>query len=89
MHICSEPMCCFQSNLEKQAVMDVAYYNLLVKGLYSKSRVCAYMEYHIEPVLIKPGYLQCNQNDFVFRYLQVSLSRLINIILTFCCATYR
>lgn len=89
MHICSEPMCCFQSNLETQAVMDVAYYNLFVKGLYSKGRISAYMEYHIEPVFIKKGYLHCNQNDFVFRYLKVSLSRLINIILTFCCAAYR
>lgn len=34
-HIYSEPMCCFEANQVKQAVMDVAYCNLL-KGSIAK-----------------------------------------------------
>lgn len=52
-------MCCFEPKQEKQAVMDVAYCNLL-KG--SIGRVCGYRHgtvYHNEPVTVK----QCHQND--------------------------
>lgn len=46
-------MCCFEPKQEKQAVMDVAYCNLL-KG--SIGRVCGYRHgtvYHNEPVTVK------------------------------------
>lgn len=66
--------------LEKQAVMAIAHYNLAVKGLYSKGGVCAYM---------KQSYLHCNQTYYLLRYLKVSLSRLMNSIVTFSCAAYR